>query len=120
MIDFFLFMKTLLSFQLILSSFSASNNLESFATYYFKKEDYKILISKYDKIIRELDEINALIQKTIFDVNQSYIKKSDIHSYDILLILQKKMFLSDYESLMTIEANYHRIRKYSKNQDVRR
>ena len=71
-------------------------------------------MSKYDKIIREFDEINVLIQKTIFEVNQFYIKRFDIHSYDILLILQKKTSLSDYERLMIIEANYHRIKKDSK------
>ena len=111
---------TLSSSEFILSDFSASNDSESLASYHFKKEHYKILISKYDKIVRKFDEINALIQKTIFDVNQFYIKRFDTHFYDILLILQKKMFSFDYERLMIIEANYHRIRKNSKNQDVER
>ena len=113
-------MKTLSSVELILFDFSASNDSESFASYHFKKKHYKILISRYDKIVREFDEINALIQETIFDVNQFYVKRSDTHSYDIFLTLQKKTFSSDYERLMIIEANYHRIRKDSKNQDVER
>ena len=120
MIDFFLLMKTLSSTEFILFDFSVSNDSEFFASYHFKKKHYKILMSKYDKIVREFDEINALIQKTIFDANQFYVKKSDIHSYDIFLILQKKTFSSDYERLMIIEANYHRIRKESKNQNVER
>ena len=120
MINSFLSMKTLSSAELILFDFFASNDSESFASYHLKKEHYKILISKYDKIIREFDEINALIQETIFDVNQFYIKRSDIHFYDILLTLQKKTFSFNYERLMIIEANYHRIRKDSKNQDVKR
>ena len=113
-------MKMLSSTELILFDFSASNDSEFLVSYHLKKKHYKILMSKYDKIIREFDEINALIQKTIFDANQSYIKRSDIYSYDILLTLQKKTFSSDYERLMIIEANYHRIRKESKNQDVER
>ena len=112
--------KTLSSFELILFDFSAFNDSKSFAAYHLEGKHYKILISRYDKIIREFDEINALFQRTIFDVNQFYIKKSDIYSYDILLILQKKMFSSDYECLMTIETNYHKIRKSSKNQNVER
>ena len=118
MINSFLSMKTLSSTELILSDFSASNDSESLASYHLKKKHYKILMSKYDKIVREFDEINALIQKTIFDANQSYIKRFDTHSYDIFLTLQKKTFSSDYERLMIIETNYHRIRKESKNQDV--
>ena len=120
MINSFLSMTTLSSTELILSDFSASNDSESFASYHFKKEHYKIMISRYDKIIREFDEINALIQETIFDNNQFYIKRFDTHSYDILLTLQKKTFSSNYERLMIIEANYHRIKKDSKNQDVKR
>ena len=108
-------MKTLSSIEFILFDFSASNDSESFASYHLKKKHYKILMSKYDEIVREFDEINALIQKTIFDANQFYVKRFDTHSYDILLILQKKTFSSDYERLMIIEANYHRIRKESKN-----
>ena len=69
MINSFLSMKTLSFTELILFNFSASNDSESFASYYFKKKHYKILMSKYDKIVREFDEINVLIQKTIFDVN---------------------------------------------------
>ena len=92
MINSFLFMKTLSFTELILSDFFASNDSESFASYHFKKKHYKILISKYDKIVREFDEINALIQKTIFDVNQFYVKRFNTHSYDIFLILQKKRF----------------------------
>ena len=61
MIDSFLSLKTLSSSEFILFNFFAFNNSESFAAYYFKKEYYKILIFKYDKIIREFDEINALI-----------------------------------------------------------
>ena len=120
MINFFLFMKTLSSAEFILSDFSASNDSEFFVSYHLKKKHYKILMSKYDKIIREFDEINTLIQETIFDVNQFYIKRFDTDFYDILLTLQKKTFSFDYERLMIIEANYHRIRKNSKNQNVER
>ena len=120
MINSFLSMKTLSFFEFILFNFFVSNDSESFASYHFKKEHYKILISRYNKIVREFDEINALIQKIIFDVNQFYIKRFNIHFYDIFLILQKKTFSFDYERLMTIEANYHRIRKDSKNQNVKR
>ena len=118
MIDSFLLMKMLSFIEFILSDFSASNDSEFLVSYHLKKKHYKILMSRYDKIVREFDEINALIQKTIFDANQIYVKKFDTHSYDILLTLQKKTFSSDYERLMIIEANYHRIRKESKNQDV--
>ena len=120
MIDFFLLMKMLSFIELIFSDFSASNDSDFFASYHFKKKHYKILMSRYDKIVREFDEINVLIQKTIFDANQFYVKRSDIHSYDIFLTLQKKTFSFDYERLMIIEANYHKIRKESKNQNVKK
>ena len=101
MINSFLSMKMLSSTEFIFFDFFALNNSEFFASYHFKKKHYKILMSK-------------------FEINQSYIKKSDIYSYDILLTLQKKTFSFDYERLMIIEANYHRIKKESKNQNVER
>ena len=104
MIDPSLSMKTLLSSESILSDFSTANDSETLAAYHLKKEHYKILVSRYDKLVRGFDEINALIQKTISGANQSFVKKSGTHPYDILLTLQKKVSPSDYGRLMAIEA----------------
>ena len=120
MIDPSLPMKTLLPSESILSDFSTANDPETLAAYHLKKEHYKILISRYDKLVRGFDEINALIQETISGANQSFVKKSETHPCDILLTLQKKVSPSDYERLMAIETDYHRIRKGPKNQDVER
>ena len=51
-----------------------SIDFEVLSLYNHQKKHYKILISKYDKLIREFNEINARIQKTIFAANQFYIK----------------------------------------------
>ena len=88
--------------------------------YNHRKKHYKILIFKYDKLIRKFDEINALIQKTIFAINQFYIKKIEIYFYDIFLILQKKISFFDYKHIMFIEKNYHKLRKKFKNQNVKK
>ena len=120
MIDPSLPMKMLPPTEPILPDFPASNDPESLASYHLKKEHYKILVSRYDKIVRGFDEINALIQETISGANQAYVKRSGTHPYDILLTLQKKASPSDYGRLMAIEADYHRIRKGPKNQDVER
>ena len=88
-------MKTLLFNKFISSEFSVAVNNNSIdfqilSLYNYQKKHYKILIFKYDKLIRKFDEINAFIPKTISAANSSYIKKIETHFYDILLTFQKK------------------------------
>ena len=77
-------MKILLFNKFISPEFSVavsdnSIDFQILSLYNHRKKHYKILIFKYDKLVRKFDEINAFIQKTIFAVNQFYIKKIKTH-----------------------------------------
>ena len=93
---------------------------EILSLYNHRKKHYKILIFKYVKLTRKFDEINAFNQKTISAINQFYIKKIEIYFYDIFLTFQKKVSFFDYECMMFIEKNYHKLRKKFKNQNVKK
>ena len=125
MINLILSMKTLLfnefiSFKFFVAVNNNSIDIQILSLYNDRKKHYKILIFKYDKLIRKFDKTNALIQKTISTTNQFYIEKIEIHFYDILLIFQKKISFFDYERMMFIEKNYHKLRKEFKNQNVKK
>ena len=91
MINSVLSMKPLLFNEFISFDFfvAVNDNLIVFKIlflYNHRKKHYKILIFKYDKLIRKFDKINAFIQKTISAINQFYIKKIEIHFYHIIPI----------------------------------
>ena len=85
MINSVLSIKTPLLNKFISSKFSVavsdhSIDFQNLSLYNYQKKHYKILISKYDRLVRKIDEISAFIQKTISVVNQFYIKKIELIS----------------------------------------
>ena len=79
---------------------------------------HKLAQSKYEKQQFILNEIIKYIQTTISSENDIFIEKIKTHSYNLLITLRKKLASIDLTRKLTIEQQYRRICKKSRNQDV--
>lgn len=86
--------------------------------YTFLNSIYKNSLKEYEKQRNALGDIVSFIQETISTTNAVHIEHAGTNPWDILVALKKKLAPTDDAREIFIEAEYARVCKGPKNQDI--
>ena len=102
----------------ILAITDTATRTAQFEIYKIRKEGYKIDYQNYEKQHKSLSEITAFILNKINADNNIYIRNTESHPWNILRTLKQRLAPSSEAQKLSVEQDYHRLRKGPINQDI--